>query len=129
MIESMGRARRELDDALLECRDQTERVRLLEDEHRFAYGEATYLFLYHLVRIQMLDQRGAKELASREYEALEQQAERLRKMIDVVQVAFRHANARDGLEASQAEPAYQYYKDRYGPKAAKTSTSMPTDGR
>jgi hypothetical protein len=114
MIESMARARREIDDALLECRDPAERTRLLEDEHRFAYGEAMYLFIYHLVRVRLFDQRGEEELARHEFAALDRQAERLRAMVDVVQVAHRHANARDGLEATQAEPSYKRYLERYG---------------
>jgi len=130
IIEAMNKARREIDDALLECTDQTERLRLLEDERRFAYGEAMFRFLYHLVRIDMFHHRGDEVLARHEFESVERWAERLRGITDVIQVSYRHANARDGLEASQADPAYQFFKKKYGqkPKAkAQDSTKSNSD--
>lgn len=114
IVAAMAQARREIDDALLECRDKTERGRLIEDERRFAYGEAMVLFLYHLARTQLFDQRGEEELARHEVIAVEEMAERLRQVVDLVQVAYRHANGKNGLDASQAEPAYQFYQKKYG---------------
>ena len=119
MIHSMRLARQEINDALLECRDEKEQTRLLDDERRFAYGEAMYLFIYHLVRVSTFDREGRADLARREFEALDREATRLRGMVDIVQVAFRHANGKNGLDATQAEPTYEFYKSKYGPKPAK----------
>ncbi|MHC4798488.1 MAG: DUF4838 domain-containing protein [Planctomycetota bacterium] len=114
IIEAMNRARRQIDDALLECNDQTERLRLLEDERRFAYGEAMFRFLYHLVRINTFHHRNDQVLARNEFTYAEQWAERLRGVTSVIQVAYRHANAKNGLVASQADPAYNFFKEKYG---------------
>ncbi len=113
IVAAMNQARRAIDDALLECTDAAERARLIDDERRFAYGEAMVRFLYHLARIQILDQRGDEALARHEFASVEREAERLRQVVDLVQVAYRHANAKDGLEASQAAPAYEFYKKKY----------------
>ena len=90
-----------------------ERGRLIEDEWCFGYGEAMVLFLYHLVRTHILDQRGEDLLARHEFAAVEQMAERLRQVVDLVQVSYRHANGKDGLDASQAAPAYEFFKKKY----------------
>ncbi len=119
IIELMRLARQDIDAALVECGDPTERARLLEDERRFAYGEAMFGFLYHLVRISLFDQRGEQAAARREFVAVERMAERLRGVVDLVQVAYRHANAKDGLEASQAAPAYEAFKKKYGVAATR----------
>ncbi|KXK40423.1 MAG: hypothetical protein UZ16_OP3001000125, partial [Candidatus Hinthialibacteria bacterium OLB16] len=53
MVEVMSEielARKALNQSLLNCTDAIERRRLLEDEQRFAYGEATLHLFNHLVR-------------------------------------------------------------------------------
>jgi len=114
MVETMRHARREIDAALVECRDDTERARLLEDERRFAYGEAMFLFYYRLVRLTMFHSRHDETLARHEFVQLERLAEQLRGITDLVQVASTHANAANGLEASQVVNAYEFFKKRYG---------------
>ncbi|MBI4580345.1 MAG: DUF4838 domain-containing protein [Planctomycetes bacterium] len=118
IIEAMRRARQDIDDSLMECRDAIERARLLEDERRFAYGEAMFGFLYHLARNMTFHHRGDEILARREFLEVERMADRLRGVVDLVQVAYRHANAKNGLDASQAEPAYDFLKKRYAPAAS-----------
>jgi len=113
MIDAMHRARREIDAALVECTDATERARLLEDERRFAYGETMFLFYYHLVRLTMFHNRNEEALARREFVRLEQFAERLRTITDLVQVASTHANAENGLVASQVASAYDFFRKHY----------------
>ncbi len=120
IVAAMAQARQEIDDALLDCRDKTERMRLIEDERRFGYGEAMVLFLYHLARTQLFDERSEAELARHEFIAVEEMAERLRQVVDLVQVSYRHANGKNGLDASQAEPAYNFFKKKY---AAETRPS------
>jgi len=114
MIDGIHRARQEIDAALIECADATECARLLEDERRFAYGEAMFRFYYHLVRLTMFHNRNEEALARREFVRLEQSAEQLRAITDLVQVASTHANAENGLEASQVASAYDFFKKEYG---------------
>ena len=118
IIEAMNHARRALDDALFACTDPTELQRLIEDERRFEYGDAMFRFLYHMSRNMIVHHRGDEALARHEFLRVEQQAERLRNVTDIIQVAFRHANAPNGLKATQADGAYDFLKKRYGPDAA-----------
>lgn len=121
IMEAMRLARVEIDGALLECRNVTERLRLLEDERRFAYGEAMFGFLYHLVRTMTFHHQGDANMARAEFAAVERMADRLRSIVDLVQVSFRHANAKNGVDASQAEPAYNFLKKRYSATATRTA--------
>jgi hypothetical protein len=113
IMEAMRLAREDIDGALMECHDATERLRLAEDERRFAYGEAMFGFLNHLVRAMTFHHRGDEVAAREEFVAVERVADQLRGVVDLVQVAFRHANAKNGLDASRAEPAYEFLKKRY----------------
>jgi len=72
IVEAMRLARQDLDAALLECHDETEAARLLEDERRFAYGEAMVSFYYHLVRTALLHRRQEAALARREFLRVEE---------------------------------------------------------
>jgi hypothetical protein len=86
IVDGMRVARKELDAALLECRDKAEAARLLEDDLRFAYGEAMVSFYYHLVRTTLLHRRGEAMLARREFGRVEHYADRLRSVTDLVRV-------------------------------------------
>jgi hypothetical protein len=123
IMEAMRLARQDIDASLMECSDPTESARLQEDQRRFAYGEAMFEFLYHLVRTVTFHNSGRQDLARREFSEVERTAERLRGVTDLVQVSHRHANGRDGLEASQAEPAYEFLKKSYGPATTRPATS------
>ncbi len=114
MIAAMQRARREIDAALVECADTVERARLLEDERRFAYGESMFLFYYHLVRLTMFHTRNDETSALREFQYVERFADQLRRITDLVQVASSHANAKDGLDATQATNVYDFFRKKYG---------------
>ncbi len=118
MIEAMGRARRLIDDALLTCGDADEKARLVEDERRFAYGEATVEFYYRLVRTAMFHRQGDADQARREFAAAARQASVLKGIVDLVQVSSSHANATDGLDASQATAACERFRKLYGEAAA-----------
>ncbi len=122
IMEAMRLARQDIDAGLMECKDPTESARLQEDERRFAYGEAMFGFLYHLVRTVTFHNRGDETLARQDFQEVERMAERLRAVTDLVHVSYRHANARDGLDASQAEPAYEFLKNRYGPATTQPAT-------
>jgi hypothetical protein len=115
IMDAMSRARRQIDDALMECQGATERARLVEDERRFAYGEATFRFYYHLVRTAMFYRRGDAPQARRELAAASREASLLESIVDLVQVASSHANAKNGLDASGVADAYEFfYKKLHG---------------
>lgn len=116
MVRSMQLARARIDAALQACTDRVEKARLLEDERRFAYGEAMFLFYYHMIRTAMLHRQGEKQLARTEFLDVERLARRLRTIVDLVQVASSHANAKNGYEASYLQGAYELYRKHYGPR-------------
>ncbi|MBW8039811.1 MAG: DUF4838 domain-containing protein [Planctomycetes bacterium] len=116
MMESMRLARGKINAALSACTDPVEKVRLVEDERRFAYGETMYKFYYHLLRTTMFHRKGDKELARREFIEVDRQADILRGIVDLVNVTFRHASAKNGYEASYLQAAYELYKKHYGKK-------------
>jgi hypothetical protein len=119
MMESMRLARSKINAALSACTDPIEKARLVEDERRFAYGEAMYKFYYHLLRTTMFHRKGDKELARKEFIEVDRQADKLRDIIDLVNVTFRHASAKNGYEASYLQAAYELYKKKYGKKEDK----------
>lgn len=114
IVAAMHRARGHLDDALITCRDAAEKARLTEDERRFAYGEAMIDFIYHMVRTAMFQRQNDPELARNEFALAERAAAILEKIVDLVQVASSHANARNGLEATTLEGVYRVFSQRYG---------------
>jgi len=114
IVDAMHRARRHLDDALLNCRNATERARLTEDERRFAYGESMIDFIYQMARIAMLQRQNDPDQARRSFALAERQAAILEQIVDLVQVSSAHANAANGLDASGLTSVYKVYKDRYG---------------
>lgn len=122
IVAGMGRARQAIDAALMNCRDAAERERLVEDERRFAYGEATVEFYYRLVRTATFHRKGDAEQAKREFALADHAAEILRGMVDVVQVSSSHANAKDGLDATQAVSGLEYYRKLY-------ATTRPAGGK
>jgi hypothetical protein len=119
----MHRARRHLDDALLNCRDAVEKARLSQDERRFAYGQAMIDFIYQMVRTALFQRRSDPEQARRSFALAEGQAAILEKIVDLVQVASSHANAANGLDASGLTSIYKVYKHRYG--STRPATDRP----
>ncbi|MHC4086667.1 MAG: DUF4838 domain-containing protein, partial [Planctomycetota bacterium] len=116
IMESMRLARGKINDALSACTDAIEKARLVEDDRRFTYGEAMYNFYYHLLRTAMFHRKGNKEQARKEFVEADRQADKLRAIVDLVNVAFRHASAPNGYEASYLQAAYELYRKHYGQK-------------
>jgi len=118
IVESMRLARESLNASLLACRDATEAARLIEDDRRFAYGEAMVSFYDHLIRTALLHRRQETALARHEFQRVEEWAQRLRTVTDLVAPlegrAEGHANSPDGFEATQAGTAYNFFKQKYG---------------
>jgi len=117
IVEAIRGARQAVDDAMLVCKDAREQLRLIEDERRFAYGEAMVFFFYHMVRTVTFHQQGNEELAAHEFARVEEMAERLRLTKDLVNSAGAHANFDDGLKASQIQDVYKAVKAKYMPSA------------
>jgi hypothetical protein len=119
MVAGMQLARREIDAALIACSDEIERQRLLEDEERFAYGEAMVQFYYRIVRTAIFHRRGEETLARREFEYVEEMAMKLQGITDLVHVsASTGADAENGLMAALHWPTgvnpYAFYQKKYG---------------
>jgi len=118
IVDEMRLARREIDAALLQCSDKTEQARLIDDERRFAYGEAIVYFYYHLVRTALFHRKNETSLAKHEFINVERYASILRNITDLVAplpgANSGDANAKNGMEASQAEDVYKYFKTKYG---------------
>jgi hypothetical protein len=118
MIDELGLARKGIDAAMLQCTDKTVQARLIDDDRRIAYGEAMVYFYYHLVRIALLHRRSEVNMAKHEFLDVEKYAEILRNITDLVApipgFSNGDANAKDGLEATQAVDVYEYFKQKYG---------------
>lgn len=114
IVEFMRLARKALDRSLGECSDAKEQDRLLEDERRFAYGEAMIGFYYHMARTARFHHQQNTDLARREFVRVERCASQLRQVTDLVQVSSTHANAENGLVATQAVNRYEFFKKTYG---------------
>ncbi len=118
MIDELGIARKEINAAMLQCTDKTEQARLIDDDRRFTYGEAMVYFYYHLVRTALFHRRSEVIMAKHEFQNVEKYAEILRNITDLVAplpgAPMGDANAKDGLEASQAVDVYNYFKNKYG---------------
>jgi hypothetical protein len=113
MHHAMRGARAALDSARAACGDSTEALRLDEEAHRFAYGEATLDFHTALLTLYTLHRQGDAQGARAQWPLLEAAAGRLREMRDVVQVSASHANAADGFEATRLTEYYELLRQFY----------------
>jgi lysophospholipase L1-like esterase len=135
---AIGRARRHLDEARRTCRDAVEKDRLAEDERRFAYGEATIEFIHRLARTAVRQRQNDPAGAGAEFALAERAAEKLERIVDLVQVSSTHANAKNGFDAAGLDRVYQSFKQRYGtaavappavPRAPSEGPTVPAQGR
>ncbi|MHC4122233.1 MAG: DUF4838 domain-containing protein [Planctomycetota bacterium] len=118
MIDNMKKARKQIDTAIEKCDDTMEQERLLEDEQRFEYGEMIAFFYHHLVKTAIFHRKGDKDSATNDFKYVEQYAQKLRKVTDLVHVSSSHSNAINGFEAALAWPVginpYEFFKEKYG---------------
>lgn len=114
IIAAVDRARRLIDDTILTCDDKPELARLMEDERRFAYGEAMMRLYYHLTRAAICHRMGDRERARLAFVQVERQAKILEGVDDLVQVASSHANAKNGMEAAAVNDIYEWLRKEYG---------------
>ncbi len=125
ILSEIDLARQALNQALLDCTDSNERKRLIEDERRFAYGEAMMHLFNHLIRASMFHHRKDPELARMEVAKAKVHADNLRGMVDVVQGAGSHGSDLNGFEAAQLKEAYDFLTKEYGePEKVKSSVSQ-----
>lgn len=89
-------------------------ARLADESRRFAYGEAMFGFWLGLIRIAAADRAHDDAAARATWPAVESAAARLRAVREEVQVAGSHADAPDGLAASQVVPTYEFFRRKYG---------------
>jgi len=115
VIAAVDQARSHLDASLMHCADKTEQARLLEDERRFAYGEAMFHLQYHVTRTEIFDRRDEPDLARREFIYAQRQANILKNITDLVQVSSSHANAENGFLGSGVSHIYSRLEKKYGP--------------
>jgi hypothetical protein len=115
MIDSLALARKEIDKALYHCTDSREKLRLLETEQRYTYGEAMCKFYYLIVRTTIFDRRGDLVLAANEFQKLRCIALQLAAIKDVVNVSNKDANSSDGLTATRLLDVYDKLKNKYSP--------------
>jgi len=112
MVDYMSQARQALDEALIKCNDETEQVRLLEDERRFAYGEDMIMFIYHLVRTDTFIRRSDIANARVDFAEVEKYAKKLEAITDLTMVASSHANAKNGLIATGMMNIFEDFKKK-----------------
>jgi hypothetical protein len=118
IVDLMKQARKELDAAMLQCKDKTEEARLIEDEKRFSYGEDMVNFYYHLIRTALFHRAAEVASAKQEFQKAKYLAEKLRNTTDVVAPLpgtgrGGDANAANGFEAAQVDNEYEYFRKKY----------------
>ncbi len=114
IVDHLRLARKEIDAALVQCRDEKEQARLIGDERRFAYGESMINFFYHLVRTAMFHNEGNTMMARHEFVLVKKYAEELKQVKELIQVASEDSNDENGFIATQMVDVYELYENRYG---------------
>ena len=71
-------------------------------------------FHYHLNRTALFHHENKPVMAKKELESLERYAGILEEIVDLVQVSSSHANAKNGLDATQAMDVLEFFRERYG---------------
>lgn len=113
MMDAMELAKKYLDKSLMDCKDTLEQKRLLEDKDRFDYGYAMYQYIYHMVRTSIFHRKDDKTMAAREFAIVENYAEQLRKMVDIVMVGA-DSDKPNGFEATRSVELFNEFKKLYG---------------
>jgi hypothetical protein len=114
MMAAMDLAKKYLEQSLIDCKDNVEQQRLLEDSNRFEYGYAMYQYIFHMIRTSIFHKKGDKSMAIREFAIVEKYAEQLKNMVDIVQVSSDHANSPNGFEATNSMAVFNEFKKLYG---------------
>ena len=113
MIDAMEKAKAYLKQSLINCKEPAEKERLLEDRIRFDYGYAMYQYIFHMIRTSVFHKESDKKMAVIEFALVKKYAEQLRNMVDVVQSSSIHANAVNGLEATESVDVFNEFLKLY----------------
>ena len=110
IMDHMRLARKEIDAALIKCRNDKEQARLIDDERRFAYSESMINFFYHLVRTAMFHNEGNTVMAKHEFAQVKKYAEELKQVKELIEIT----GDENGFIATQMTDVYELYEKRYG---------------
>jgi len=119
IMQQLRLARKYFDQSLLDCKDDIEMQRLIEDDKRLDYCEKMFNFIYHLVRTSTFFKQDNDVLARVEFKKTQQYAQLLRDITDVQYSTSCHADPKDGFEATRAQEAYKFFEEKYGDKSIK----------
>lgn len=113
MKEHLQIARKYFDESMKNCTNKTEKLRLLEDERRFAYGETMFAFHYHLYRVSKYFKTDKNDMARNEFKLLKQSVEKLKGFKEILHYSSEDASSENGFLATQAEEVYEFYRKKY----------------
>ena len=120
-VAGLGRCRTIMDEALAAAGPGLLRERLLEDDRNLRYAAHTVNLYYFVAQALLARRAGDLEKARGFYRAAEPHARGLKEETGILQTSASHANAKDGLEASQIEAAWNLLVGQFGvPEAGKT---------
>lgn len=122
-VDGLHEAARMLDQAILDCRDPNVSKRLASDVRRFRYTRLLVLFIYHFVRLRMLESRGDTALALTEAQALRQIGEALR-VETLVCRNFVNEAFENGLTATFHSKTYEKIMQQYFPEEMGPATTL-----
>ena len=115
MMDAMELAKKYLEQSLIDCKNNEEQQRLLEDVKRFEYGYATYRFIFHMIRTSIFHKEDDKNMAEREFAIVEKYADQLRNMVDVVNSSGPFTSSPNGFAATTSYVApFNEFKKLYG---------------
>jgi hypothetical protein len=115
MEQAWRSARHSLDRAKAATRDPAARARLELVERRFEYGRAMFEFYRQILDAALAHHTRRTDVVRERLAIADSLAERLEAITDLVQVSASHANARNGLEASQSVRVYELLRRMYPP--------------
>ncbi len=104
---ALQECRQIMDKLLAQDWPQSMETRLQIDDKNLRYGENTVNFYYYVAQAIMAKRSGDLQQAREFYKKSIPYARGLKEETEIVQTASSHANAKDGLDASRIESAYE----------------------
>ncbi|NOY59028.1 MAG: DUF4838 domain-containing protein [Calditrichaeota bacterium] len=106
-VVALQECRQIMDKLLAKDWSPTMQARLAIDDENLRYGANTVNFYYYVAQAIMAKRSGNLQQARKFYKKSIPYARGLKEETEIVQTASSHANAKDGLEASQIESTYR----------------------
>ena len=113
-VAALARCRTIMDQVLAAAHPEPIRQRLREDDRNLRYAWNTVNLYYLMARALMARRAGDLEKARAYYRAGVPHAKGLKEEVGILQTSSEHANARDGLDASQVEIAWRRLGEQLG---------------